>query len=157
MKTAVLMIDLQNAYFEDPALASRQETVVEAANLLIKTATAAQVPVLLVRTEHQRDRSTWTVSMLDDDQGFIFEGSEQAALLPGLQAEGLESIVKTRDSAFFGEGAPVQRRSAARTRTGVDSVRARSTLAARGSTRQSSATSASGMPRAAAIASTARS
>ena len=44
MKTAVLMIDLQNAYFEDPALASRQETVVEAANLLVRTATAAQVP-----------------------------------------------------------------------------------------------------------------
>ena len=102
MKTAVLMIDLQNAYFEDPALASRQETVVEAANLLLRTATAAQVPVLLVRTEHRRDRSTWTLSMLDDDQGFIFEGTEQAAYLPGLQAEGLESIVKTRDSAFFG-------------------------------------------------------
>ena len=85
MKTAVLMIDLQNAYFEDPALASRQETVVEAANLLLRTATAAQVPVLLVRTEHRRDRSTWTLSMLDDDQGFIFEGTEQAAYLPGLQ------------------------------------------------------------------------
>ena len=102
MKTAVLMIDLQNAYFEDPALASRQETVVEAANLLIRTATAAQVPVLLVYTQHLRDRSTWTLSMLDDDQGFLFEGSEQAEFLPGLQTEGLERIVKTRDSAFFG-------------------------------------------------------
>ncbi|TJY70065.1 cysteine hydrolase [Arthrobacter sp. CAU 1506] len=104
MKTAVLMIDLQNAYFEDPALASRRESVVEAANLLVRTATAAQVPVLLVRTEHQRDQSTWTLNMLDDDQGFIFEGSEQASFLPGLLTDGLESIVKTRDSAFFGTG-----------------------------------------------------
>jgi nicotinamidase-related amidase len=102
MKTAVLMIDLQNAYFEDPALAKRQEAVVESANLLIRTATAAQVPVLLAYTQHQSDRSTWTLSMLDDDQGFLFEGSEQAEFLPGLQTEGLERIVKTRDSAFFG-------------------------------------------------------
>jgi nicotinamidase-related amidase len=104
MKTAVLMIDLQNAYFEDPALAKRQEAVVESANLLIRTATAAQVPVLLVYTQHRRDRSTWTLSMLDDDQGFLFEGTEQAEFLPGLHTEGLERIVKTRDSAFFGTG-----------------------------------------------------
>jgi nicotinamidase-related amidase len=40
--------------------------------------------------------------MLDDDQGFIFRGSGQAAFVPGLQTDGLPRLIKTRDSAFTG-------------------------------------------------------
>jgi nicotinamidase-related amidase len=100
--TAVLVIDMQKAYFEAEALRSRQDEVVAACNRLVAAAAANDVPVLLVCTEHERDKSTWTLSMLDDDQGFIFSGSEQAEFVDGLRHEGLPRMVKTRDSAFMG-------------------------------------------------------
>jgi nicotinamidase-related amidase len=102
MNTAVLIIDMQNAYFEDPALGERRGELVDACNHLIGQAQKASVPVLMVCTEHERDKSTWTLSMLEDDQGFIFSRSEQAEFVPGLRYEELPRMVKTRDSAFQG-------------------------------------------------------
>ncbi|TKV29045.1 cysteine hydrolase [Arthrobacter sp. NamB2] len=100
--TALLVIDMQNAFFEDEKLGAAQDTLVAACNGLITAARAGGVPVLLARTEHLRDRSTWTLSMLDDDQGFIFRGTRQAEFVEGLDVEGIETVTKTRDSAFFG-------------------------------------------------------
>ncbi|WP_425513643.1 cysteine hydrolase family protein [Arthrobacter yangruifuii] len=97
-----MVIDMQNAYFESPALALHQERLVDKTNELIGMAKAAGVPVLMVCTEHERDKSTWTLSMLDDDQGFIFSGSDQANFIPGLEYADLPRLVKTRDSAFVG-------------------------------------------------------
>ncbi len=97
---ALLVIDMQNAYFEDPVLDASREKVVEECNELIAGFRSAGHKVLLVRTEHERDKSTWTLNMLDDDQGFIFRGSKQADFVPGLQADGHPQLVKTRDSAF---------------------------------------------------------
>ncbi|MFJ6002238.1 cysteine hydrolase family protein [Arthrobacter sp. NPDC092385] len=101
-KTALLVIDMQNAFFEDPVLAAVQQSLVAACNDLIDAARRSGAPVLVARTEHLPDRSTWTVSMLDDDQGFIFRGTRQADVVEGLRVEGLETVTKTRDSAFFG-------------------------------------------------------
>ena len=63
-------------------------------------------PVFLVRTEHARDRSTWTLNMLADDEGFAFPGTRQAALLDGVAAAAPDAVevAKTRDSAFHGTG-----------------------------------------------------
>jgi nicotinamidase-related amidase len=102
MRTALLVIDMQNAFFEFPGLAAQRERIVSACNGLIAAARDSGAPVLLVRTEHERDGSTWTLSMLDDEQGFAFRGTEQAELLPELQADGLPQLVKHRDSAFAG-------------------------------------------------------
>ncbi|GAA3269489.1 cysteine hydrolase family protein [Paenarthrobacter aurescens] len=99
---AVLVIDMQNAYFEDPALKGRQEEIVAACNSLTSAASQAGAKVLLVGTVHERDKSTWSLNMLDDDQGFIFRGSEQAGFVPGLLTEDYPWLIKTRDSAFFG-------------------------------------------------------
>lgn len=99
---AVLVIDMQNAFFEEPSLKRRQEEVVAACNSLTSAARRAGANVVLVVTEHERDKSTWSLNMLDDDQGFIFRGSEEAQLLPGLLAAELPQMVKTRDSAFMG-------------------------------------------------------
>ncbi|MDR6417688.1 isochorismatase family protein [Pseudarthrobacter sulfonivorans] len=57
--------------------------------------------VLLVKTEHEEDKSTSTLNMLKDDQGFIFRGTEQAEFVPGLRPAGLPHLLKTRDSAFL--------------------------------------------------------
>ncbi|MFD1213003.1 cysteine hydrolase family protein [Arthrobacter sp. GCM10027362] len=100
MGLAVVIIDMQKGYFEDPSLAGRQEQLVAQCNELIAHASGAGVPVLLACTEHQRDKSTWTLNMLEDDQGFAFAGSETAEIVPGLAAEGLPRLPKTRDSAF---------------------------------------------------------
>jgi nicotinamidase-related amidase len=99
---AVLVIDMQNAYFEDPALKGRQEEIVAACNSLTSAALQSGAKVLLVGTVHERDKSTWSLNMLDDDQGFIFRGSEQAEFVPGLLTEDYPRLIKTRDSAFFG-------------------------------------------------------
>jgi nicotinamidase-related amidase len=99
---ALLVIDMQNAYFEDPALAAQQEQLVEACNELLDAFAAAGQKALLIGTEHERDKSTWSLNMLDDDQGFIFRGSTQAEFVAELPTDGLPRLVKTRDSAFVG-------------------------------------------------------
>ncbi|CAM3379545.1 cysteine hydrolase family protein [Occultella aeris] len=99
---ALLIIDMQNAYFENPALAAVLPALLEHANELIRAARAAGRPVILVRTVHARDRSTWTLNMLDDDEGFAFPGTEQAAYVEGLQVGDAADIGKTRDNAFHG-------------------------------------------------------
>lgn len=103
-QTALIVVDMQNSYFEFPELAAEQETVLAAVNELLAAARDGGRPVVLVRTEHERDLSTWTLNMLEDDQGFAFPGTEQARLLADLQTEGCDTleIVKTRDSAFHG-------------------------------------------------------
>ncbi|GAB3552838.1 cysteine hydrolase [Arthrobacter tumbae] len=102
MTAALLIIDMQKAFFEDASLGKQQDSLVAACNSAIADAREAGIAVYLIRTEHQRDKSTWTVSMLDDEQGFLFSGTEQAEFVDGLSAGGLPELVKTRDSAFFG-------------------------------------------------------
>lgn len=102
MKTALLVIDMENAFFENGALAAERDRLVGACNELITAARESDARILLLRTEHERDRSTWTLSMLDDEQGFAFHGTEQAELLPELDTAGLPQLVKRRDSAFWG-------------------------------------------------------
>lgn len=99
---AVLVIDMQNAFFENPVLSSRQESVTVACNELIAAAQESGTNVLLVKTEHEEDKSTWTLNMLEDDQGFIFRDTHQAQFVSGLRTNGLPQMVKTRDSAFLG-------------------------------------------------------
>lgn len=99
---AVLVIDMQNAFFEDPSLSGRQADMVRACNTLIADARQNDVKVLLVKTEHEEDKSTWTLNMLEDNQGFIFRGTAQAEFVSGLATAGLPHLLKTRDSAFLG-------------------------------------------------------
>lgn len=101
-RVALLLVDLQNAYFESPELAARQSTLIERANELVRAAREADRPVLLVRTEHARDKSTWTVNMLEDDEGFAFPGTSQAAYVDGFDISGAIDFTKTRDDAFHG-------------------------------------------------------
>ena len=98
----LLVIDMQNAFFEAPELAAQQERLVASCNRQMEGFEARGHKVLLVGTEHERDKSTWSLNMLDDDQGFIFRGTSQAQAVPGLATGGLPQLTKTRDSAFVG-------------------------------------------------------
>ncbi|GAA3702293.1 cysteine hydrolase [Zhihengliuella alba] len=102
MTAAVVFIDLQSGYFEDPDLARIREPLVEEANRLAAAARERGFAIYHVITEHARDKSTWTLSMLDDDQGFNFVGTEQAAPLGELDLDDANQLSKIRDSAFFG-------------------------------------------------------
>src|SRR5699024_603092 len=101
-QTALLVVDMQNSYFESPDLAAVRDDLLVRVNALIRTAREAGRTVVIARTEHQRDRSTWTLNMLDDAEGFAFPSTEQARLLDGLDSGGHVEVVKTRDSAFHG-------------------------------------------------------
>lgn len=99
---ALLLIDLQEAFFESEPLHAQREHIVRAANRLADAARGAQVPIFLITTEHSRDRSTWTLKMLDDDQGFLFHGDATTAVIHELDTAQMTGIEKTRDSAWFG-------------------------------------------------------
>ena len=100
-RTALLVIDMQNSYFDFPELEEQREPVTEKVNELIRAARDGGCPIVLIRTQHERDGSTWTVNMHDDGQGFAFAGTEQSEYVAGLDTEGGTGLVKTRDSAFF--------------------------------------------------------
>lgn len=95
---------MQNSYFEFPELEEQKEEVLARVNQLLDAAHGAGRPVVLVRTQHELDGSTWTLNMRDDEQGFAFPGTEQAQFLDGLRTGEHVEVVKTRDSAFFDTG-----------------------------------------------------
>lgn len=101
-ETALVVVDMQHSYFEHPDLAERQAELTAVVVELVDAAREAGRPVVLVRTEHERDRSTWTLNMLEDGEGFAFPGTRQAAVLDEVAraARGGVEVVKTRDSAF---------------------------------------------------------
>lgn len=100
-KTAVLIVDMQNAYFANQALRDQQAGLVAACNQLIEAAKGASLPVFMVTTAHHRDISTWTLNMMADQQGYLFTGSDGTATVPDLETAGTIALTKTRDSAFF--------------------------------------------------------
>lgn len=99
---ALVLIDLQQDYFASDELQDRRDDLVANCNALVRTARETDVPVIEVRTVHDPDGSTWTMSMREDGQGMALRGSRGAAPLEGLDTEGAVVVAKTRDNAFFG-------------------------------------------------------
>jgi nicotinamidase-related amidase len=97
--TALVLIDLQNDYFANDELARCRDDVLAASNRLVRAARGAGAPVVEVQTVHARDRSTWSLNMLEDEQGMALEGTDGACRLDGLLQPDL-CLVKARDSAF---------------------------------------------------------
>ncbi|AQX16211.1 cysteine hydrolase [Tessaracoccus lapidicaptus] len=99
---ALVVVDVQNSYFELPGLTEQKDALLPKVLDLIHAAHDAGRPVILVRTQHERDRSTWTLNMLEDHQGFAFPGTAEAQFVDGVADVPHVEIVKTRDSAFHG-------------------------------------------------------
>lgn len=101
-RTGVVVMDMQEAYFEADALHERRDQVVAHCKTVLAWAHDLGLPVINVVTRHRRDRSTWTLNMLEDDQGYLFEGDEHTATVEELDLDGATEVVKTRDDAFVG-------------------------------------------------------
>ncbi|MGZ6738869.1 MAG: cysteine hydrolase family protein [Nocardioides sp.] len=99
MSTALLLIDMQVDYFNNPELARCRDSLVDACNALAETARRTQSPVIEVQTRHLADGSTWALNMLEDGAGMAIEGTPGIERLPGLAAADTV-VAKTRDSAF---------------------------------------------------------
>lgn len=101
-RDALLLIDLQESFFEAPSLRESRPAMVESVSALVAGAHEAECPVFLITTQHSRDRSTWTLNMLDDDQGYLFSGDPGTEPIHELDTAQMTRLEKTRDSAFFG-------------------------------------------------------
>jgi nicotinamidase-related amidase len=97
---AVLIVDMQNAYFNNDALREVQENLTEKINGVIEIAATCQIPVFNIRTEHQKDIATWTLNMKADKQGYLFVGEDDSGNVPNLATSESVDLIKTRDSSF---------------------------------------------------------
>ena len=100
-KIALLVIDMQNAYFNNEALQSHRSEVIGACNELILHAKQSLWPTYMIRTVHTRDKSTWTLNMLDDGSGYLYKDDSDADIVDGLITDQTIEVRKTRDSAFY--------------------------------------------------------
>ncbi|MCW2787325.1 MAG: cysteine hydrolase [Marmoricola sp.] len=100
--SALLIIDMQQDFFNDPELDGHRKQLVRACNALAASAHEAGALVVEVRTVHDPDRSTWALNMLEDGQGMTLEGTPGAAPVEGLDLGESIIVTKTRDSAFHG-------------------------------------------------------
>lgn len=101
-RTALVVVDLQEAFLEQASLAAHRDELVARVRQVLRWAEREELPIINVRTIHQRDRSTWTITMLEDDKGFLFEGDDHTAPLSELDLSAAIEVVKTRDDAFVG-------------------------------------------------------
>jgi nicotinamidase-related amidase len=103
---AVVMIDMQRDFFNDPELERCRDDLVRTCNRVIDHALERGLPVFEVRTVHAADRSTWSLNMLDDDSGMTIDGTPGVEPAPGLRNAGstpaMTLVTKTRDDAFHG-------------------------------------------------------
>ena len=100
MTKALIVVDMQNAYFNNEALDERKEKLVEVCSVLVSKAARSGSPIYFLRTLHRRDKSTWTLNMLDDNEGYLFENDSDAKYVKGLDKTSGIEIIKTRDSGF---------------------------------------------------------
>lgn len=101
---ALIIIDMQYAYFKTPNLVRSKDRLVGRINSLIHDATLNGDLLINVKTIHSPDKQTWTLNMLEDDKGFAFEGSSEVRNVAGLNIEKTVECIKTRDSAFHETG-----------------------------------------------------
>lgn len=99
--SALVIIDMQHAYFANGELARDKERLVKHARRLIDIYHAANKPVIFIRTAHTTNGATWTLSMKDDEQGYLFDGSKDVEFIAGISPSKDDiTLTKLRDSAF---------------------------------------------------------
>ncbi|HVQ87883.1 MAG TPA: cysteine hydrolase [Actinomycetes bacterium] len=99
-RTALVLLDLQPVFMTSARPAASD--VVSAANTVLGTATALDLPVIAIRTEHSPDGATWTLNMRRAASGFAYSADPATWFHPDLQLPvGTTCLTKTRDSGFY--------------------------------------------------------
>ncbi len=107
MKTALILIDLQNDFFlteyEDQDRARAVEHfLTENINRLLEVARRNQHPVFFVISSLEPDGSNWNLRMKDLGSAICIQGTDGEAILPEIKTDENDHIIKkTRYSAFF--------------------------------------------------------
>jgi nicotinamidase-related amidase len=102
MTEALVVIDLQRWFFRTEERARKLPELLDQVNSLSDAAAAAGRPIILVRTVHTRDRSSWSLSMRRDDSAVLIEGTPDVEDVDGLRLPAaMDCVVKTRHSTFI--------------------------------------------------------
>ena len=102
MKPGLAVIDMQNIFFRTPERCTNKEQLIENINFLIRYFSDHKWPIYVVVTEHDPDKTTWTLNMLDDNAAVLLRGSDEASVVDGIAKTSLDrKVVKTRMDAFL--------------------------------------------------------
>lgn len=96
---ALIIVDMQSAYFADKNLKEQKSILIKNIQYEIDKHLRMGNLIVNVKTIHSHDKKTWTLNMLEDNQGFLFENSEETETLLKLPGN-TEYVYKSRDSAF---------------------------------------------------------
>jgi nicotinamidase-related amidase len=103
MVTALLILDMQNYFFNTPPKQAVYPHLVTAINELIKVFDRADnFEIYNIISLHKADRSTWSLNMLRHNAGCLLEGTKEAEIVRDLIVSPKQMIIpKTRHSAFM--------------------------------------------------------
>jgi nicotinamidase-related amidase len=101
-RQALLVIDMQNFFFQKAERRHDLDTVTANINRLTARFDQQKLPVVHVVSQYHADGSDWDLRMKAKGEPELIEGSPEAAILPGVAVlPGHITLVKTRHSAFF--------------------------------------------------------
>lgn len=102
MQPGFAVIDMQNYFFRTDERSVNKEQLIENINFLKRYFAEHNLPIYTIVTEHKKDKSTWTLGMLDEDTGVLLEDSYEARVIDGIVETPYDiKIVKTRMDAFL--------------------------------------------------------
>jgi maleamate amidohydrolase len=102
MKTALLIVDMQNDFFVKEEIIKQKEQLVKNVNELIDLVRLHNIPIIWIRQILKADLSNSPKHMIAAGSGIVIENTEGSELINGLsKSEGDYEVVKTRYSGFF--------------------------------------------------------
>lgn len=102
---ALIIIDMQNFFFQKPGRSVGLEQVIENINSLTAAFDAQGCPVVHAVSAYRPDGADWDLKMRVAGTPELIAGSLEAQILPAIQVRpGHLQVVKTRYSAFFKTG-----------------------------------------------------
>lgn len=102
MKPALLIIDMQNDFFQAGPLAERKDALVTNINQLVAAARESDTPIIWIRQEYEQDLSDAPLHNRRNKKSVTIKGTSGAEILSDLHQEPSDPVViKKRFSAFY--------------------------------------------------------
>jgi isochorismate hydrolase len=103
LATALLILDMQNYFFQTAQKRAGYPHLIASLNELVQAFDRAEgTEIYSIVSVHKADRSTWSRNMLRHNKGCLLEGTHEAAVVEDLIVSRKQVIIpKTRHSAFI--------------------------------------------------------